>query len=723
MVPIFFRFFQSRQILPDAPATGHVTDGPFALGSCLVRPREQTIRRGARKVRIEPRIMQVLLLLARNAGNVVERGRFFDALWPAGMASDDLLNRCIWKLRKAFASVAESADFIETVPRLGYCLTVTPLPAGKAARHPHVLAPIAAAAAGLVVIGLLLAAGQMTMELGSRPEKNAQRLQIKGLPEIVPLTRLPGLSIKAALSPDGTQIAFSHFANDKKDMSWTLYVKDLASGSLRQFTDEAYQALSVAWSPNGKDLAYVRWTEGAECEIVIHGLTEKKARVLRDCAAFFGTSLSWSPDGKSIFFTDQYWKQGPFRVFRVAAEGGEATALTDPPSQSLGDMRAAASPDGRYIAFQRTLAREVSNLFVLELGTGYLRQLTYSNSDISGISWFPDSRRILFLSGQEKQPLLWSISVDGGPAVQFLEAPQIAQNLTLSRKGDILIFNRGHLDSDIWHQTLNDTAAPQKIIDSPYFEAAPSLSPDGRRLAFVSDRNGERGLSLADSDGRNLTEFDDIALSPGTLIRWSPDSRGIVFVAAKGRFTQVFLFRPDKSELVQITSDASNHRWPSFSPDGQRILFSSNRTGDWEMWSKTLAEGTDKRLTFGGGETALEAADGSAMFYEKSGESGIWRLDYASGNEEKIISEQMRRGNTLHWEVRPGGIYYAELRPDGRRALRFYDLHSAKDRPAIAAGDIPLGPWFAIAADESYMLVVRVESRSSDIFAMKLAGG
>lgn len=115
--------------------------GQFRLGEYVVNPDEHVIESGSGRVRLEPKVMQVLLVLVSNAGHVVSRNAIFDQVWPNAIISDEALSRCIYQLRKHLRAGAQQPPFIKTIFKKGYCLTVlpelveTPAPTATVPKH------------------------------------------------------------------------------------------------------------------------------------------------------------------------------------------------------------------------------------------------------------------------------------------------------------------------------------------------------------------------------------------------------------------------------------------------------------------------------------------------------------------------------------------------------------------------------------------------------------
>ena len=98
------------------------TQEPFRLGVWLVEPRLNRLTRNGESIQIELKMMDVLVCLARNAGEVVTRGHLVDSVWDEGFVADNTITHAVAELRKAFGDDHRDPRFIETIHRRGYRL-------------------------------------------------------------------------------------------------------------------------------------------------------------------------------------------------------------------------------------------------------------------------------------------------------------------------------------------------------------------------------------------------------------------------------------------------------------------------------------------------------------------------------------------------------------------------------------------------------------------------
>lgn len=123
-----------------------------------------------------------------------------------------------------------------------------------------------------------------------------------------------------------------------------------------------------------------------------------------------------------------------------------------------------------------------------------------------------------------------------------------------------------------------DPATLRQLTPDGTREVAPAISPDGRRIAFVSDRTGSPELYVMDADGGNPVQLTSLAALALESPCWSPDGQQIVFSANPEGDHDLYVVRvDDPAQLVLLTQDQASDREPAWSPDGQTILFASDR--------------------------------------------------------------------------------------------------------------------------------------------------
>jgi TolB protein len=136
----------------------------------------------------------------------------------------------------------------------------------------------------------------------------------------------------------------------------------------------------------------------------------------------------------------------------------------------------------------------------------------------------------------------------------------------------------------------------ERLTNNPAADTDPAFSPDGLQIAFVSDRAGRPAIYLMNAEtGGDLLRVTPPDLPAASAPSFSPDGRYIVFSAGG----DIYVIQWNGKDLRRLTHGASTNKTPVFSPDGSRIAFSSNRGGNFAIYTMDLNGGSLKQITFG----------------------------------------------------------------------------------------------------------------------------
>jgi Tol biopolymer transport system component/DNA-binding winged helix-turn-helix (wHTH) protein len=676
---------------------------PFLLGEWRVEPSLNQITRLARgsvSQRITPKAMEVLLVLVDHVGELVTREEILASVWSDVHVQEEVLTRAVADLRKALDDDRKEPRYIETIPKRGYRVIAAVVPAERSSSRRTL--PLWGGALAVAAVASLFA-------WGSRDLDREEALALEGRP----LTTFPGREIEPALSPDGTRVAFAW--QGASGDNWDVYVKPLAQETLARLTEDPDVDLAPSWSPDGKRIAFARYPAMGmgDCrilEIEVLGGTERE---LGSCGKSQNPDLSWSPDGHLLAFSDRDSDSESFGIFLVATETGEKRKLISPGSQHWGDKDPAFSPDGRWVAFTRSVSMNTQDVYLIEVAGGEPERVTFDGREVRGVAFTPDGGKLVVSSARSGALGLWRFPLGEGRPVRLVFAGGTPRAPEIGSRGELLFEERWR-DSDVEALAVGavDTA-PVPVLVSTHDDREPALSPDSSRIAFVSSRSGSPEIWMSEASGGNARRLTSFGGPQVGAPSWSPDGRSIAFDARPEGHADLFSISIDGGKPEPIAPSPENEVAPVFSPDGSEVLFGSDRSGKWQIWSSEK----EKPLTSDGGYVGRFSRDGMALYFTKFDSPGLHNLDLKSGAETKVAGTETL-ADAFSWTFDESGILFLGVEAG---ELRLYRLElSSGTLSNLRKVDADPGGGLALDATHKRLLFTRVVRSESDLVLARL---
>jgi Tol biopolymer transport system component/DNA-binding winged helix-turn-helix (wHTH) protein len=727
--------------------------GDFSIGEWRVQPQINCVQKNGTSMHLEPKVMQVLVLLASNQGDVVSKERLLQTVWSGVFVGEDVLTRSISEIRRVLADDARSPHVIQTIPKTGYRL-IAPVTFGGTVTHssssqpipfdplmdepptapllvdssasPRVEASVSGSpvqsrgssrrflAIGIGLIVLLLCALLASFFFWFMKSKSRNP---SAFYRTVPFTSYPGSEGQAAFSPDGNQIAFVWNGNnqDNKD----IYVKIRGTATPLRLTTDPADDLSPTWSPDGRFIAFVRQASNEASIYIVPAIggAERKLYSLSSPTYWDYGGLAWSNDGKFLIFPDRLSPRVPSSLFSISLDNLTVKRLTWPPNSWDGDWTPSMSPDGRKIAFVRADSSS-QDVYVMDASGSPPTRLTDDNRLVVGLTWTTDSRNVVFSSNRDGNFSLWKVPATGGALERVAAGGQNSYSPAISRRGDMLAYSYGSGRWDIERINLKAPApktTPERLLSSDEQDAAPQFSPDGTRIAFQSWRSGAQEIWVCAADGSALSQLTSFGGALSGSPSWSPDGRKIAFDARPNGRAHIYVMSPDGGVPKALTNGNDNDVVPSWSPDGKWVYFGSNRSGSWQIWKMESTGGTPKQVTTQGGMVGRISPDGSWVYYTKPEIAGLWRIPAQGGSEEQILKDPPN-GFQAYWGLTKNGIYFLDTASD-QKSIAFVS-YSALNR-TIHVKTLDHAPTFfsglSVSPDGHWLVYAEMAEANSNI--------
>jgi len=692
--------------------------GVFSVGVWYVDPDLRTLTSGSREVHLEPKPMQVLVLLAEHAGQVVSKDRLFQAVWPATFVGDEVLSRAISELRRALEDDSKTPRFIQTIPKGGYRL-VAPVkfhdPAAAAVDRPAESVPVSQPGRrwrNLMLWGTVIVAVAGGAWMVARSRGNA----VLSPMTIRPAVTLPGQTSAPSFSPDGTRITFA----------WKPPQAD-ARIVVKMVDDEPVQELTrpsgsdddnPAWSPDGRSIAFARHSSSSfDAADERRGLYVIPAIGGRERQVYSGQVCgggpTWAPDGRTLVFPAIRTRTDKCSLYQLSLDTLGIAQLMSSETPDLNRFFGfpAFSPDGKNIAFVVYFSDYSEDVYLIPSQGGAPTRLTFDAKAIWGrVAWTPDAKAILFESSRGGSPELWRVPASGGQPERLSVAANATVGVALDSERRRLAYVVRNGGAHIGAFALRSPGEPlRRIAESTRSEYGATFSPDGKRIAFVSNRAGDAtDIWVADADGTNQTRLTTSTYGFNGSQQWSPDGEWLAYdsdengpgpdAAADSQY-DVYVIRVSGGSRRRLTSERSSDYGPTWSRDGRWLYFASDRTGKDQIYKMPSAGGVAVQVTKGGGfPPGTESADGRFLYYSKGmGQAGVWRVPIGGGLEEPVIRTYPAGPQYRSWVLVEDGIYYLNNQDLKRPRIDFLRFATGRveqilELPESAGSDISISP-------------------------------
>ncbi len=302
---------------------------------------------------------------------------------------------------------------------------------------------------------------------------------------------------------------------------------------------------------------------------------------------------SFSPDGQKIVFMSDRSGSGNFDIYKQNIDGTELTQLT---SGSSFESVPTWSADGQKIVYASD-QHGSNDIFIMNSdGEGQTRLTTSSAND-----WFPDispdGQKIVFDSNRNGSYDIFSMNSNGTGLTQLTNLQSNERHPSFSPDGQKIVFQLSRAgDNNIWAMNVDGTNL-QKLTDDSAPDAVPTWAPDNSKIVYASSRSGLCDIYTMNIDGTNeqrvsfsVRDFvPDINHDSSKVAFSSTRARdytsGVIFINYQ---CDIYLINPDGANLNLISDLSYYSHHPSFSPDGQSLVFCSDKSGNYNIWKMNI---------------------------------------------------------------------------------------------------------------------------------------
>jgi Tol biopolymer transport system component len=425
----------------------------------------------------------------------------------------------------------------------------------------------------------------------------------------------PGEQTSPRWTPDGRYLAYI----SRHEPGSAVFLVPADGGTPRKLIATNIPTLDLTagpmgdrpWSSDGETLLVSMPTETRQ--LAVHRVdrtTGNTEQVTFPPSGSSDSEATHSFDGKRVLFQRLIEGKGALMIMPV--EGGEPEVLVrDEFSQGSAVWR----PDNRHVVFQSNRGGASTNLFEIDVETREIRPLTHESREIVTVSVSRDDRIAYALFWHDT--FLHVVDVETGERDQITSHALNNYNARFAPDGNTVAYASNRTGNDeIWLHHL-DGRPETRLTNDPALDAYPEWSPDGRRLVFLSEREGGiPKLFIANADGGTGARLliDQAVAWPDNIraSQWSPDGEFIAYRVPGEHGPELWTVRPDGLGARKRLEDVSGFDWYR---DSRRGLIVRRRGTEEELIAVDLEAGRERTLFVGALEQIDVALDGSAVAF------------------------------------------------------------------------------------------------------------
>lgn len=246
----------------------------------------------------------------------------------------------------------------------------------------------------------------------------------------------------------------------------------------------------------------------------------------------------------------------------------------------------------------------------------------------------------------------------------------------------------------------------------------PELSPDGKKIAFESNRLGFWDIWACDVEGTGCDQVTSLHGTAGRA-RWSPDGHRIAFEFHPKERSEIYVVDvPGGVPHLMPTIPGADNLSPSWSRDGKSLYFASKRGAEhFQIWKMPLQGGPPLQITRHDGIAPQESADGHYLYYCKYEQGGLWRMPISGGEETEVLKE-VGMGGWPDWALSSEGIYFLKFGKFTDVSIEFLEFATGKTYRLWTLQKEP-GWGLSLSSDRKSIVYIQDEFAQSNLMLVK----
>lgn len=671
---------------------------------------------------VEPRVFELLVYFCQHPNVPVTRDELIEHVWQKRTVGYAAINRAVSELRKILENEPSKPEIIKTISKVGYQFTISPeivnqlvheqetLSSKVTKKIPnqvqHILSSddISSVKTGKVksamlflYLGIFLTLAVITMYFVTTSQKTEF---LSNLSER-PLTSLKGTAFRGALSDDGADLLFIH--KNKANSSAKVWLQKKNSPPQQLTDDDYYYNFAVFGAKHQVIATRFNNLDQRKCEIVSIDLRSFIITPIFDCADRALTRLAYNSSRNILYFNFRAEVNSPFSIYAYQLSTASLQQITLPFSDGniRDDYTFSLSPSKDRLAVFESQNNNMSLLKTVLLSENTTEYHEPEFAVSSAISWL-NTDQVVISDGKGIQTYHLT-----NKEIQTLIANTNIGFVSANPATGKIVFDKGILIANIYQYALNNTTtnqSAQPVTHSSFINYHPQFANLSKKSAYLSTDNGDTAIMIK-REGEQAYRADFTKkIKKVANFHWSPDDNYLIATIN----SQLQLFSEKNKQWQVLVPENKNIHYVHFS-NNENIIFSSDISGDWQIWRLHLNSGKLTQLTDKGGYSAQGDLDNDYLYLTKFNHSGLYRLNLKTGKEEKLITD-FKLTSWGKWKLRANTIYYVN-----EKSIIAFDTKQNISRVVIIHNERAPSS-FSVSFDERYIQREVIEESSANIW-------
>jgi len=668
------------------------------IADVLFDQSQRILKKGNQSRSLEPKVFSLLIALLAADGAIVTRDDLIVQVWNNRIVGEGAINRTVSLLRAHFLALTDES-IIETVPTQGYRLiaktveisdapfaTVENITDSADISTPFSNAKIIGLAA--IIIALVSMFSWYLSQVGNVNHHDKLSLISD------PLIGLKGWEYKVSATSSGQEILFHHIDENNKQ---SVYLYDAKSHTKRLVLNDALAVINA----DAKRIVYVTHID-KQCTIALLNVLSLKKQTLFSCDKA-PTSLVWGPKD-TFYFNKRFSKSHPYQVFSYNVNTSQLRQITKPDSKNntKGDFRFSYNKQTNQLAVVRYINENKSKIIVYdeeELLAEYTVDLRINN-----LVWHPNKQALIIAdktnlyvltTADNQYQLLKQLAFDIN-SIAIIPGETSSSLLISSANvmSDIVKYDIKNNQDELWQQSARS-------------ELLPRIQSDTQLL--LSTRYKSHHWWKINKGNATLIDVEFPFDLKFVRYELSDDGQRVLFT----KHGSTYELNLEKESYETIFSSPQHSYVANYDArNNNDVIYSSNHTGQWQLWSYVRASNKHSQLTSRGGYSGRVV--GQYLYYSKFTVDGLWRKKLTEPTEDLVIKD-FNRINWLNWQLINNQLYFYRE----ETGIWQFDIETRTQQLIMATPDDFIHQY-TVSPDQKHIYWVRLKPIEGDIYHYKL---